>query len=57
MSLRRRKDTSQNGHPRTDVSAESTAREVDPGVRPSQAALTSIDYGFILSLVFGGCCT
>lgn len=31
-------------------------REVDPGIRPSHAASSLVDYSFILSLVLGGCC-
>lgn len=31
-------------------------REVDPGIRPSNAASSLVDYSFILSLVLGGCC-
>jgi len=58
MSLRRRggksKDASQTAV--SDIPKATHEREVDPGIRPSHAASSLVDYSFILSLVLGGCC-
>jgi len=61
MSLRRRSGRS---HLSQDAGENAVSdkpkavgeREVDPGIRPSHAASTLVDYSFILSLVLGGCC-
>ncbi|KZP21031.1 UAA transporter [Athelia psychrophila] len=54
MSLRRRNKQSESQHSHTKEVAPSTA---ELGIRPSQAAANLVDYAFIFSLVFGGCCT
>ena len=61
MSMRRRggKSHSTKDAGETTVSHKLKAtdeREVDPGIRPSNAASSLVDYSFILSLVLGGCC-
>lgn len=57
MSLRKR--SGKQHLPQDAVSEKPKAvgeREIDPGIRPSHAASSLVDYSFILSLVLGGCC-
>jgi len=58
MSLRRRPidDRHASQTAVSDTRKATHEREIDPGVRPSYAVSSLVDYSFILSLVLGGCC-
>jgi hypothetical protein len=59
MSLRRRSNKSHSTKDANETVASDNQhdqREVDPGIRPSYAVSSLVDYSFILSLVLGGCC-
>lgn len=65
MSLRR-KDTSlktsritgvNSNVPNSTAASNAGPGQVDPGVQPAQAAAVLVDYYFVVSMVFGGCCT
>jgi hypothetical protein len=57
MSLRKRSSKPYSIRDSGQISVEKPrAREVDPGIRPSQAAFSLLDYSLVLSLVLGGCC-